>query len=131
MTAEGARRVVEGWERYKLRQRMAGLESLLISYGVDAVLSPNRGKIVGVLENRKLKPHAPPRESLTVLDDLSESLSIIRVLRNWFTEVPSLASPIIDGQRNVMRCDGASDCWPARLDCFHSGASGSVFKYNP
>ena len=79
----------------------------------------------------KLKPHAPPRESLTALDDLPESLPVVRVLRNWFTEVPSLAGPIIDGQCNVMRRDGAGDRWPASLDCFHSGASRGVLKHNP
>lgn len=35
---------------YKLRPRMTGLELLLISHGVDAVLNPNRGKSVGALE---------------------------------------------------------------------------------
>ena len=57
MTPEDAQRGEEGWGRYKLRLRMTELESPLILYGVDAVLSPNRGKTVGALENRKLKPH--------------------------------------------------------------------------
>ena len=74
---------------------------------------------------------ARPRELLTTLDDLPESLPVVRILRNWFTEVPSLTSPIIDCQRNVMRRNGASDGWSASLDGFHGRASRGVLKYNP
>ena len=59
MTQEDAQRGEGGWERYKLRPHMTELESPLILHRVDAVLNPNRGKIVGALENRKLKPHCP------------------------------------------------------------------------
>jgi len=50
MTPEDAQRGEEGWERYKPQPHMTELESLLILYGVDAVLSPNRGRIVDALE---------------------------------------------------------------------------------
>lgn len=131
MSPEDGQRGGEGLERYKLRPHMTELELPLISCGVDAVLSPNRGKIVDALENGKLKPRTPPRESLTALDDLSESLSVIRVLGDWFAKVPSLTSPIVDRQRNMMRRDGASYCWSTSLDRFHSGARCGVLKYDP
>ena len=132
MILEDAQQVGAEWARYKLRQRMTELGSQLILYGVDVVLSPNPGKIVGALErSSKLKPRVPTRGPLTTLNDLSESLSIVGVLRDWFTKVPSLAGPIIDSQCNVMCCDGASDCWSTSLNCIHCGARGCVLKYNP
>jgi len=69
-----------------------------------------------------------PCEGLTAFNDLSQSLSVVGILRNWFTEVPGLASPIVDCQRNVMRRNGASDRWPASLDSFHGGTSCGVLK---
>ena len=79
----------------------------------------------------ELKPHAIPRESLTALNDLPESLPIVRVLRNWFAEVPSLSSPIVNCYFKVMDRNGASDRWPTSLDCLHGGASRRMLKHNP
>lgn len=76
-------------------------------------------------------PHDQTGELLTTLDDLSQGLPIVGILRNWFTEVPSLASPIIDRQGNVMSGDGASDRWPAGLYGFHGSSSRGVLEYNP
>ena len=59
MTPEDAQRGGEGWARYKLLPRMTELESLSISYGVDAVLSPNREKIVDGLEKGEIKTACP------------------------------------------------------------------------
>jgi hypothetical protein len=131
MTPEDAQRGGEEWGRYKLRPRMTRLGSLLISHGVGAVLSPNRGRIVGALEKWEIKTSCPPRESLTAPDDLPESLSVVRVLRNWFAEVPSLTSPIIHCQCNMVRSDRASDRWPADLDCLHGSPGRGVFEYYP
>jgi len=72
-----------------------------------------------------------PREVLTALDDLSQCLSVVRILCDWFTEVPGLTSPIINRQCNMMRRNGASDRWPAGLDSFHGSTSCGVLKYNP
>jgi hypothetical protein len=55
MTPEDAQQGGEEWVKYKHRQRMAELESLLILYGVDVVLSPSRGKIVGALEKWEIR----------------------------------------------------------------------------
>jgi len=71
------------------------------------------------------------REALTALNGPSQGLSVIRILRDWFTEVPGLTSPIINCQCNVMRRNRASDRWPASLDGFHGGASRGVLKYDP
>ena len=57
MTPEDAQQGGEGWEKCTLRPHMTELASPLISHGVDAVLSLNRGRIAGALENWKLKPH--------------------------------------------------------------------------
>ena len=72
-----------------------------------------------------------PGELLTTLDDLSERLPVIRILCNWFTEVPSLTSPIVHRQCDVMRRDRASDRWSASFDGFHGCTGRSVLKYNP
>jgi hypothetical protein len=130
MTPGDAQRGEEGWGRYKLQQHMTELGSPSILHGVDAVLSPNRGKIAGALENRKLKPHCRPHGSLTALDDFSESLAIVRILCNWFTEVPGLTSPIVYRQCDMMRGDCASDCWPASFDSVHRCTSGGVLENN-
>lgn len=69
-------------------------------------------------------------EALTTLDDISQGLSVVGILRNWFTEVPGLTSPIVDRQCNVMRRNGTSDRWPASFDSFNCGASRGVLKYD-
>ena len=74
---------------------------------------------------------ARPRGSLTALDDLPESIPVVGVLRNWFTEVPSLTSPIVNRQCDVMRRNGASDRWPTSLDGFHGSTGGGVLEYDP
>jgi len=74
---------------------------------------------------------AGPRESLTTLYDFPESLSVIRILRDWFTEVPSLTGPIIDCQRNMMGGDGAGDRWPTSLDGLHGGTGRGVLEHDP
>ena len=55
MTPEGAQQGGVKLAKCKLPQRMTELGSLLISYGVDVVLSPSPGKIVGALEKQKIK----------------------------------------------------------------------------
>ena len=50
MTPRDVQRGGEGWVRCILRPHMTELESPLILNGVDAALSPNRGKTAGGLE---------------------------------------------------------------------------------
>ena len=63
----------------------------------------------------------------TLFDDIPEGLSVIRILCHWFTIIPALARPIVDGEREVMGGDRARDGRSTRFDGVHRITGRRVF----
>jgi hypothetical protein len=66
----------------------------------------------------------------TFFDNTLKRLPVRRILRDGLAEVPRLACPVVDCQRQMMGGDGAGDCGSAFLYSFDGCCRRRVFQYD-
>ena len=67
---------------------------------------------------------------LTRTNDIAQRLSIRGVLGDGLAKVQRLACPVVDGECEMVRGNGAGHRLAARLYCFDGGRSRRVFEHD-
>lgn len=67
---------------------------------------------------------------LTFAHDFPQRFPVVRELRHGFTIVPRLAGPVVNGQREVVGGDRASDRVAQGLDSLDGGARRRVLEHD-
>lgn len=75
---------------------------------------------------RRIRPKEEPWMSLS--NDISQCLSIVRCFRHRFAKVPRLPSPIIHDELEVVCRNCATNGGTALLDCFHCCTRRGMFQ---
>lgn len=71
------------------------------------------------------------RVQITFCDDIPECLAVVREFGDRLAEVPALAGPVVDGEREVVCGDRACNGGPKRLDALNRGARRRVLEDDP
>ncbi len=68
---------------------------------------------------------------MSLSDDSPQRLSVMGILGNRFAKVMVLASPIVDGQVEMMRGYRCRHSVPQALDARHRCRRGDMLQHNP